>query len=115
LSLACRGRVIRNQHLGVLVRLLWYGLVSEARQYLAAIPAEDRKDTAAIERLENYLERNKQSIPCYALRSRLGLRHVSSPVESANNEVTARRQKRHGMSWSKMRLAGSDRVERAGL
>jgi hypothetical protein len=54
LSLACRGRVIRNQHLGVLVRLLWYGLVSEARQYLAAIPAEDRKDTAAIERLENY-------------------------------------------------------------
>jgi hypothetical protein len=37
LSLACRGRIIRNQHLGVLVRLLWYGLVSEARQYLAAI------------------------------------------------------------------------------
>jgi hypothetical protein len=54
LSLACRGRAIRNQHLGVRVRLLWYGLVSEARQYLAAIPAEDRKDTAAIERLEAY-------------------------------------------------------------
>jgi hypothetical protein len=34
--------------------------VSEARQYLAAIPAEDRKDTAAIERLEAYLERNKE-------------------------------------------------------
>jgi hypothetical protein len=29
------------------------------------------------------------------------LRNSSSPVESANNEVTARRQKRHGMSWSK--------------
>jgi hypothetical protein len=29
LSLACRGRTIRNQHLGVLVRLLWYGLVSD--------------------------------------------------------------------------------------
>jgi hypothetical protein len=76
---------------------LWYGLVSEARQYLAAIPAEDRKDTAAIERLENYLERNKPSIPGYALRNRLGLRNASSPVESANNEVTARRQKHHGM------------------
>ncbi len=102
LSLACRGRAIRNQHLRALVRFLWYGLVSEARQYLAAIPAEDRKDTAAIERLENYLERNKRSIPCYALRSRLGLRNASSPVESANNEVTARRQKRNGMSWSKL-------------
>jgi hypothetical protein len=32
----------------------WYGLVSEARQYLTAIPAEDRQDTAAIEQLETY-------------------------------------------------------------
>jgi hypothetical protein len=54
LSLACRGRAIRNQHLRARVRLLGYGLVSEARQYLAAIPAEDSKDTAAIERLEAY-------------------------------------------------------------
>jgi hypothetical protein len=29
-------------------RLLGYGLVNDARQYLATIPAEDRKDTAAI-------------------------------------------------------------------
>jgi hypothetical protein len=28
--------------------------VNDARQYLTAIPAEDRKDTAAIERLEAY-------------------------------------------------------------
>lgn len=102
LSLACRGRAIRNQHLHCLVRFLWYGLVTEARQYLASIPADDLKNTAAIARLENYLERNKRSIPCYALRSRLGLRNASSPVESANNEVTARRQKRNGMSWSKL-------------
>ena len=102
LSLACRGRAIRNQHLHPLVRFLWYGLVSEARQYLASIPADELKDSAAIERLENYLERNQGSIPCYALRSRLGLRNASSPAESANNQVTARRQKRNGMSWSKL-------------
>jgi hypothetical protein len=29
------------------------------------------------------------------------LRNSSSPVESTNNEVTARWQKRNGMSWSK--------------
>jgi hypothetical protein len=101
LSLACRGRTIRNQHLHLLVRYLWYGLVTEAQQYLATIPATDLKDTAPIERLKQYLDRNEGSIPCYALRRRLGLRNGSSPVESANNEVTARRQKRNGMSWSK--------------
>jgi hypothetical protein len=36
--------------------------VSEARQYLAALPAENRKNTAAIEWLEVYLERNKRSL-----------------------------------------------------
>jgi hypothetical protein len=76
-------------------------MVTEARQYLKMIPVEDLKDTASIERLENYLERNKGSIPCYALRSRLGLPNGSSRVESANNKVTARRQKRNGMSGSK--------------
>jgi len=101
LSLACRGRLIRNQHLRPLVRYLWYGLVSEAQQYLANIPTTDLKDTAPIERLKQYLDRNAGAIPCYARRRRLGLRHGSSPVESANNEVTARRQKRNGMSWSK--------------
>ena len=101
LSLACRGRMIRNQHLRPLLRLLWYGLVEEARRYLEAIPTDDLKDAAPIIRLQGYLERNEGSIPCYALRSQLGLRNASSPVESANNEVTARRQKRNGMSWSK--------------
>lgn len=101
LSLACRGRTLRNQHLRPLLRLLWYGLVEDTRRYLAAIPTEDLKDAAPLTRLQRYLDRNEGSLPCYALRSQLGLRNASSPVESANNEVTARRQKRHGMSWSK--------------
>ncbi len=101
LSRACRGRALRNQHLHPLVRFLWYGMVTEARQYLDRIPAKDLKDMASIERLKNYLERNEGSIPCYALRRRLGLPNGSSRVESANNQVTARRQKRNGMSWSK--------------
>ena len=83
LSRACRGRTLRNQHLHPLVRFLWYGMVTEAHQYLEMIPAEDLKDTASIERLENYLERNENSIPCYALRRRLSLPNGSSRVESA--------------------------------
>jgi hypothetical protein len=64
LSLACRGRTIRNQHLRPLVRYLWYGLVTEAQQYLAMISANDLKDTAPIERLKQYLDRNENAIPC---------------------------------------------------
>ena len=101
LSRACRGRTLRNQHLHPLVRFLWYGMVTEAGQYLNTIPAADLKDPPSIERLKKSLERNAGSIPCYALRSRLGLPNGSSRVESANNQVTARRQKRNGMSWSK--------------
>ena len=101
LSRACRARKVRNRHLATLMRLLWYGMASEARRYLESIPAAEVKDPDSIERLRNYLERNERSIPCYALRRRLGLRNGSSPVESANNQVTARRQKRNGMSWSK--------------
>jgi hypothetical protein len=100
LSLACRGGAVRNQPLRALVRLVWYGWVAEAQQYLAAIPADALKDPAAIERLRKYLLRNQGAIPGSALRSKLGLRNASSPVESANNELTARRQKRNGMSCS---------------
>ena len=101
LSRACCAREVRNRHLVTLVRFLWYGMVTEARRYLDTIASAEVKDPDSIERLRNYLERNKRSIPCYALRRRLGLRNGSSPVESANNQVTARRQKRNGMSWSK--------------
>ena len=100
LSRACCAREVRNRHLGTLVRFLWYGMVTEARRYLETLPAAEVKDPDSIERLRNYLDRNEHSIPCYALRRRLGLRNGSSPVESANNQVTARRQKRNGMSWS---------------
>jgi hypothetical protein len=52
LSLACRGRLLRNQPLRLLVRYLGYGLVTEAQQSLATIPAPDLKDAAPIERLK---------------------------------------------------------------
>lgn len=68
LSLACRDRMIRNRHLRPLLRLLWYGLVEDARGYLAAIPTDDLKDTAPIVRLQSYLDRNEGSIPSSALR-----------------------------------------------
>ncbi|MGC1953761.1 MAG: hypothetical protein WA970_14590 [Gammaproteobacteria bacterium] len=101
LSLACRGREIRNHHLSVLLGLLWFGLLDRAQEYLRSIAASELKNTAAIARLIGYLERNRSAIPCYALRRQLGLPNSSNPVERANNLVTSNRQKHHGMSWSK--------------
>ena len=100
LSLACKGREIRNRHLKQLLTLLWFGLVDKAQAYLAVIPATDIKDARAIARLSAYLERNRRWIPCYAMRSKLKLPNSSNPVERCNNQVTAKRQKHHGMSWS---------------
>jgi hypothetical protein len=64
------------------------------------MPATDLKDDKPIARLIAYLERNRQWIPCYAMRSQLRLPNSSNPVERCNNLVTAKRQKHHGMSWS---------------
>jgi len=100
LSLACKGREIRNRHLKQLLTLLWFGLVDKAQVYLAAIPATDIKEIKAIARLSAYLERNRKWIPCYAMRSKLKLPNSSNPVERCNNLVTAKRQKHQGMSWS---------------
>ena len=58
-----------------------------------AIPDADIKNRKAIDRLCGYLERNRQWIPCYALRRRLKLPNSSSPAERCNNLVTAKRQK----------------------
>ena len=100
LSLALKGREVRNRHLKQIVRLLWYGLVSEAVEYLRNIPPGDIKSRASLERLAGYFERNRPWIPCYALRASLGLPNSSNPVERTNNLVTASRQKKNGMSWS---------------
>jgi hypothetical protein len=58
-SRASRGRTIRNPPLHPLVRFLWYGMVTEAHQYLKRILAEDLKDTASIEWLEFQMIKEK--------------------------------------------------------
>lgn len=100
LSLALKGREARNRHAKQILRLLWYGLVSHAIEYVRAIPEEEIKNRGHLERLVGYFERNRAWLPCYALRRRLGLANSSNPVERTNNLVTSNRQKRNGMSWS---------------
>ncbi|MBF0552297.1 MAG: hypothetical protein HQK60_17405 [Deltaproteobacteria bacterium] len=100
LSLAMKGRKVRNEVLESIMPLLWYGLVDKAKEYLAGLDPKLIKDATAIEKLMGYFERNRAHIPCYAIRKGLGLRNSSNIGEKANDLIVADRQKHNGMSWS---------------
>lgn len=100
LSMACRGRKLRNKHLEQVTRLLWYGATQSAIDYLRQIPASHIKAPAYIDKLCAYLGDRRTMIPCYAIRKRLGLRNSSNAVEKANDQLVSSRQKHQGMSWS---------------
>jgi hypothetical protein len=101
LSLALKGRFIRNDILEKLKPLLWYGLTDKAEAYLEEIAKDSIKDMAALDKLIKYLMRNKPYIPCYAARKELGLCNSSAIGEKMNDLVVSERQKHNGMSWSK--------------
>lgn len=101
LSMAMKGRVPRNEVLEQLLPLLWHGLTDKA---IALIEETDRrqiKNQAIMEKLVDYLHRNKPYIPCYAIRKQLGLRNSSNIGEKMNDLIVSDRQKHNGMSWSK--------------
>ena len=52
-------------------------------------------------KLIEYLNRNKPYIPCYAIRKELGLRSSRSTGEKMNDLVVSTCQKHNGMSWSR--------------
>ncbi len=100
LSLAMKGRQIRNEVLNHLMSLLWYGMVDKAKEYLNSLDSSLIKNKDALERLINYIERNRPYIPCYEVRKRLGLRNSSNRGEKSNDLIVSDRQKHNGMSWS---------------
>jgi hypothetical protein len=101
LSLALKGRVIRNTLLEQLLPCLWHGCVDRAIAVLQAIEPSQIKNQAELETLIDYLQRNRPYLPCYSVRRQLGLRNSSNLGEKANDLIVSDRQKHNGMSWSK--------------
>lgn len=101
LSMALKGRSIRNETLREIMPLLWHGFTDRAISVLRQIEPEKVKDNEKCSKLISYLDRNKEMIPCYALRKRLGLRNSSAIGEKMNDLLVSSRQKHNGMSWSK--------------
>jgi len=101
LSMALKGRVIRNALLDELFPFLWHGCVDSAIALLQSVDSTQIKNQKALADLIGYLERNRPYIPCYSVRKRLGLWNSSNRGEKANDLVVSDRQKHNGMSWSK--------------
>jgi len=101
LSMAMRGRIIRNEILEQLMPMLWHGLTDKAIDFLNETQTSLIKNQTRLAELIAYLQRNKAYIPCYEIRKQLGLKNSSAIGEKMNDLVVAERQKHNGMSWSK--------------
>ena len=101
LSMGMKGGDLRNMIVDQLLPLLWRGLTDRAITLLCDIDSADIKNMAVIEKLKEYLRRNKPYIPCYAIRKELGLSNSSCKGEKANDLIVSKRLKHNGMSWSK--------------
>ena len=102
LSLALKGRLIRNEVLTHVLYWLWHGLVDEAIEYLDTVDSQQLKAPEALEKLKGYFVRNQSYIPCYSVRKALGLRNYSYLGEKCNDLLVSERQKHNGMSWSQL-------------
>ena len=100
LSMALKGSKIRNEFLDVLMPCLWYGNVERAIRLLEDIDPKKVKNQDYIRILNEYFQRVREYIPCYALRKNLGLRNSSNLGEKSNDIIVSNRQKHNGMSWS---------------
>jgi len=101
LSLALKGKEIRNKVLEQLLSFLWHGCVDKAIASLQKVDPGDIKDCKSLEDLISYLKRNRPYIPCYSVRKSLGLCNSSNRGEKANDLIVSERQKHNGMSWSR--------------
>jgi hypothetical protein len=100
LSMALKGRTIRNQFLEELMPLLWHGCLDDALSKLQKINPAHIKNQEYLDKLSDYFERNRPYIPCYSVRKQLNLANSSSLGEKANDLIVSQRQKHNGMSWS---------------
>ena len=100
LSMALKGREIRNDFLQQLLPFLWHGCLDDAISLLKNIDPALVKNQDYVDRLVEYFKRNRPYIPCYSVRKILNLPNSSQAGEKLNDLLVSHRQKRNGMSWS---------------
>ena len=98
--MALNNTEFKNKILEKLLPQLWLGKVDTAIDCMENIDPDYIKSKNNVKRLIGYFERNREHIPCYALRKSLNLRNSSNKGEKQNDLTVSDRQKNNGMSWS---------------
>ena len=102
MGLKC-GRKNRERNkkvIGLVLYHIWNGEVDKAIQVLKTIDSDMIRYQPKIDECIEYLENRRPYLYCYVARKITGLINSSNRVESLNNQLVAKRQKRNGMSWS---------------
>ncbi len=76
-----KGKKIRSDLLDELPLIPWHGFVDSAVEYLENLDSFTIKAESSIEKLADSLKRKRSTIPCCAMRKRLGLRNSSNSVK----------------------------------
>lgn len=100
-----------------LFSIIWAGNVDDFLSAVRGIQESKVKNKGALDNLANYVDERRDIIPCYALRSLLGLKNSSNDAELANRTLVTQRGKNAAMSWSKegsMALAAITACNNAG-
>ena len=82
-----------------LERILWFGNVSEAKEYLKHIEKDVISNQKALDDLIGYFDKKGKYIANSGVRKKAGLRNSSNGVEGQNMVTVADRQKDDDMSW----------------
>jgi hypothetical protein len=98
MSMIASNKADKELYIKDLSNLLWYGQVSDALTYLAALPR--LKNEAVRVQLCTYIEKHAHEIINYDLRKKQNKTIGSGRGEKINDTIVARRQKKKGMSWS---------------
>ncbi len=102
LSMGIKDRKYKNMFFYNKLRpFLWSGDIKSAIRELEGIEDCKVKNQEEVDKLMEYLQRNKRYIPCYKKRKERGLCNSSNECEKMNDILVSTRQKNNGMSWVK--------------
>ena len=100
MSMIARNKQEKEPHVACLLAHLWHGEVSQAQAYLRT--EVTARNEAKRQELLGYLEKHAAEIIDYERRQQAGKCVGSGRMEKGVDQVIGQRQKKKGMSWSRV-------------
>lgn len=100
MSLIARTKAEKESHLAALLVWLWRGNTPAALEYLDT--QVSARNSEKLGELRGYLDKHQEEIIDYERRQDIGKTIGSGRMEKAVDQVIGHRQKKKGMSWSRV-------------